>query len=146
MIWKTLGVGSCFRQRQRRSLWLDVWRSSRSQREEVDASQHAVVALCVSELVSNVVRHAYPGGRVGDVRMLVCIDDGSVQLVVVDHGVGFQDADTPGVGMGIVESLCESVVWERFEDGSTCVFARLAASGGPNSGFDQPQSVGYGAR
>ena len=113
---------------------------------EVDASQHAVVALCVSELVSNVVRHAYPGGRVGDVRMLVCIDDGSVQLVVVDHGVGFQDADTPGVGMGIVESLCESVVWERFEDGSTCVFARLAASGGPNSGFDQPQSVGYGAR
>ena len=113
---------------------------------EVDPRLHAVVALCVSELVSNLVRHAYPDGRVGDVRMRVSVDDGSVQLVVVDHGVGFQDADTPGVGMGIVESLCDSVVWERFEDGSTCVFAQLAASGGPNSGFDQPESVGYGAR
>ena len=94
-----------------------------------------MVALCVSELVSNVVRHAYPGGRVGDVRMLVCINDGSVQLVVVDHGVGFQDADTPGVGMGIVESLCESVVWERLEDGSTWVVARLARAWWPQLGF-----------
>ena len=113
---------------------------------EVDESLHAVVALCVSELVANVVTHAYPDGRVGDVRMLVGVDDGSVQLVVVDHGVGFQDGHMPGVGMGIVESLCESVVWERFEDGSTCVFARLAAGGGANSGFDEPESVGYGAR
>ena len=66
--------------------------------------------------------------------------------MVVDHGVGLQDGDTPGMGMEVVESLCDSVVWDRLEDGSTCVVAHLTGHGGPNSGFDQPQPVGYGAR
>ena len=66
------------------------------------------VRLCVSEAVTNVVRHAY-GRRRGDVEVVVERDDGQVSVVVRDDGKGMTKAEregrSGGFGLKIIEKL-----------------------------------------
>ena len=67
------------------------------------------VRLCVSEAVTNVVRHAYDD-RGGDVRLLVGCDSGDFVVDVYDAGKGLsdfrQDGDL-GYGLKIIEELAD---------------------------------------
>ena len=67
------------------------------------------VRLCVSEAVTNVVRHAY-GAEGGDVRLLAKYDRGAVMVDVYDEGVGLsgfhRDGDL-GHGLRIIEQLSD---------------------------------------
>jgi two-component sensor histidine kinase len=85
-----------------------------------------VVGLCVSELVTNVVTHAYPGRRRGRFEVSIQqVDDSHLELTVADRGVGFADPPAPdGLGLQIVRSLCDPVVIER-HDRTTSVTARI---------------------
>jgi serine/threonine-protein kinase RsbW len=60
------------------------------------------IALAVTEAVSNVVRHAYPepGGQ-GDVQVLVDIEDGDLEVVILDEGCGFTARPVRGLGVGL---------------------------------------------
>ena len=67
---------------------------------ELAASERVVddVRLCVSEAVSNVVRHAY-GNRGGEVVVVVeRVEDGEIEVVVRDTGVGIASSKRRGVG------------------------------------------------
>src|SRR5690349_443310 len=61
------------------------------------------VALAVSEAVTNVVVHAYPGaGEAGAVRVRCRVADGQIVVEVADDGIGIgQRNDSPGVGHGL---------------------------------------------
>jgi two-component sensor histidine kinase len=58
--------------------------------------------LLLNELISNALKHAFPGGRSGEIRIAFqAAPDGQLALVVADDGVGFP----PGSGLYTTESL-----------------------------------------
>lgn len=67
------------------------------------------VRLCVSEAVTNVVRHAYGGPGRGDLELVVeRHDDAEVEVVVRDSGRGIARSargEAGGYGMKIIDKL-----------------------------------------
>ncbi len=80
--------------------------------------------LCITELTSNVVRHAYPDGQSGEFEVLVRSNGDHVELRVTDQGVGFPREPSSGIGLQVVQTLCDEFSVNR-ADGSTRVTARL---------------------
>jgi signal transduction histidine kinase len=63
---------------------------------ELDGELESTVYRIIQEALTNVERHA----RAENVRIVVRLRDGSVELTVVDDGVGFDpDRDPNGFGM-----------------------------------------------
>ena len=90
-----------------------------------DPVGYVAALLCVSELVANVVVHAYPDAP-GEVEVRVWGWGDRVVLSVTDHGVGFPEQNTCGLGLQIVEALSESVEYQRLDDGANRVTAWIA--------------------
>jgi PAS domain S-box-containing protein len=69
--------------------------------------------LILNELVSNALKHAFPDGREGEVRIELRADDGQLTLIVSDNGVGLpQDLDfrdTESLGLQLVNTLVEQI-------------------------------------
>ena len=66
------------------------------------------VRLCVSEAVTNVVRHAYGGPGRGALELVVERHDGEVEIVVRDSGHGIAHSmrrGAGGYGMKIIDKL-----------------------------------------
>jgi anti-sigma regulatory factor (Ser/Thr protein kinase) len=67
------------------------------------------VRLCVSEAVSNVVRHAYGGPGRGEVEIVVEHEGSELAVVIRDSGRGMarsaRSAKAGGFGMKIIEKL-----------------------------------------
>ena len=66
--------------------------------------------LILNELVSNALKHAFPDGRAGEIRVeLTADDERRVALTVGDNGVGFPgDLDwrsTTSLGLQLVHTL-----------------------------------------
>ena len=60
----------------------------------------AAIELAVSEAVANVVVHAYPD-EPGEVRVAADVENGELEVVVVDDGAGFRPGPAPGLGLGL---------------------------------------------
>ena len=67
----------------------------------------AILALIVAELLTNAIKHAFPEGRVGRLRVaLAHTESGGYRLSVEDDGVGLpQPLRRRGSGIAIVEAL-----------------------------------------
>jgi len=92
------------------------------------AALSARAALAVSEAVTNVVLHAYPDHRLpGPVRFDADIEEGDLEIVVADDGVGLraeQDGDRLGLGLMLIAAVTDDFaitthrsgleVWMRF--------------------------------
>jgi two-component sensor histidine kinase len=70
--------------------------------------------LIINELVSNSLKHAFPAGRAGEIRIeLWSDDDGQFTLMVSDNGVGLpKDLDfraTQSLGLQLVHTLVEQL-------------------------------------
>ena len=77
-----------------------------------DADVSVSLGLVVTELVINALKHAFPGGRSGAIRVGYESRDGAWTLTVADDGVGMpKDAAsaTPGLGTSIVEALARQL-------------------------------------
>jgi anti-sigma regulatory factor (Ser/Thr protein kinase) len=59
------------------------------------------VARAVTEAVSNVVVHAYEPGEIGLVRVTADVEDGALEVVVADDGLGFRPGSSGGMGLGL---------------------------------------------
>jgi two-component sensor histidine kinase len=87
------------------------------------------VGLILNELISNALKHAFPDGRCGTIRIEAHIEaqnhDGRVELAVVDDGVGVpEDLDTrrrKSLGLEIVEILARQLrgTWELKREAGT---------------------------
>jgi two-component sensor histidine kinase len=70
--------------------------------------------LLLNELISNALKHAFPQGRKGEVRIaLRSGEDGNVSLVVGDNGVGvppgIEIGSTQTIGLTLVKTLTEQL-------------------------------------
>jgi two-component sensor histidine kinase len=70
-----------------------------------DAATH--LGLLVNEVVNNALKHGFPEGRSGTVRITLKEQiDNRVELTVEDDGVGFTDTkSSQGIGMRLVDAL-----------------------------------------
>jgi PAS domain S-box-containing protein len=78
----------------------------------VDATQAVPCGLLVNELVSNCLKHAFPNGRSGEVRVILQPVGGGLEhrLTVADDGVGLpvdlDSAKLKSLGLQLVSDLC----------------------------------------
>ena len=88
--------------------------------EETTSSAEVVddVILALDEACANVIRHAFPEGVEGSIKLLAEIDEDSVTVLVEDDGVGFDPfcvdlrgglEDTSGRGLHLIRMLMTSV-------------------------------------
>jgi two-component sensor histidine kinase len=80
------------------------------------------VRLCVSEAVSNVVRHAYSGARRGEAKIVVEREDGELSVVVRDTGNGATPAKrtkSGGFGLKIIDKLTSAYTFTSKPDTGT---------------------------
>jgi anti-sigma regulatory factor (Ser/Thr protein kinase) len=94
--------------------------------------------LIVTELASNVVRHAYPLDHPGALEVQVECDRDEAIVTVRDWGRGFGNSAEAGLGfrLRIVEALTDDVRIER-SDGTT-VATRLVLGRRPGRPSHQP--------
>ncbi|TVR60142.1 MAG: PAS domain S-box protein [Spirochaetaceae bacterium] len=80
---------------------------------KLDTRRAIPIALIVNELLTNVVKYAYPGETRGDVRVEFSVRDTTCRLTVADDGVGFP-ADisfdnATSTGMTLIKALVEQI-------------------------------------
>lgn len=72
----------------------------------IGANQAVPVALCTNELVTNALKHAFPGERQGEVRVEAApTSDGGIEVRVRDDGVGLPSPELPERGGSLGFSL-----------------------------------------
>jgi PAS domain S-box-containing protein len=60
------------------------------------------LGLLLNELVTNAMKHAFPGGRKGRIRVALGMEkDGSCTFLFRDNGVGFSDTSSQEVSLGL---------------------------------------------
>jgi PAS domain S-box-containing protein len=87
------------------------------ERVDVAAAKAAPLALVISELFSNALRHAYPaetsggkGGRGGEIFVGITRVDDDFRIEIADDGVGVENsAASGGFGLTIVQLLCQQL-------------------------------------
>jgi two-component system, sensor histidine kinase PdtaS len=110
----------------------------------LSTDQAVSVGLIVNELVTNAIKHAFPNGRRGCIRVgFEVLEDNQLELCVKDNGVGFVDHPrrNGGLGqelvMGLSHELGGHLEVKTSEKGSSfhlrMPYASSAPSVGPNA-------------
>ncbi|WP_165190723.1 histidine kinase dimerization/phosphoacceptor domain -containing protein [Caulobacter soli] len=84
------------------------------ERVDIAASKAAPLALVISELFSNALRHGFPpeslNGRVGEIFVGLTRQDAEFRIEIADDGVGVENsASSGGFGLTIVQLLCQQL-------------------------------------
>lgn len=80
------------------------------ERVDVAAAKAAPLALVISELFSNALRHAYPPGHGGEIFVGITRTNEVFRIEITDDGVGVQNSAAPGgFGLTIVQLLCQQL-------------------------------------
>ena len=74
--------------------------------------QAALLGLIVNELVTNAIKHAFPDGRAGRIRVRVEALDTQLRLSVEDDGVGFGRRPRSSTDMGHGQELVRGLAHE----------------------------------
>lgn len=92
------------------------------------------LGLIVTELVSNAVKHAFPNGREGEIRLaLCCLDGEELELTAADNGVGIPEDvhidNSPSLGLELVDTFAQQLRGEVriIRDKGTEIRVRLKA-------------------
>jgi two-component sensor histidine kinase len=86
--------------------------------------------LLINELVANSLKHAFPSGRKGAIRVSMTREDRAVSLMVADDGVGAPEAAIASparntIGLKLVEALASQLQGEYEIDGRNGFAVRL---------------------
>ena len=92
------------------------------------------VACALTEALANAVLHAYPTPGLGEIHVAADIEDGALEIVVVDNGTGLRATPSDGLGvgtgLGIIASTTDAfAIRERVPQG-TEVWLRFELGGG----------------
>jgi two-component sensor histidine kinase len=83
------------------------------------------IGLILNELISNALKHAFPDGRSGSIKIDAQSHDGRVELAVIDDGVGMPEdlakRKRKSLGLQIVEILARQLkgTWELKREAGT---------------------------
>lgn len=93
---------------------------------DLPAAKASVLALVAHELIANAVRHAFPEGRRGRIRIAAEARADEIRIAVADDGVGLGREPSPGgFGRTLVEMLVRQlrgrVAWEDAAPGTRAV-------------------------
>lgn len=120
----------------------------------LDGTEAGRLAIVVTELATNLVRHATQG------RLLISArpERAEVEVIAIDEGPGIRDVErslhdgfstggTPGTGLGAVRRLAQQFDIHSSVPGGTIVVARVraAAQGAPAEGHMQAGAVSLAA-
>ena len=77
---------------------------------ELDTEKILSIGIIVTELVSNALKHAFPKGTSGEIKINIRSADDTVVLTVKDNGIGFPEGldfrkTTEGMGLEIIRGL-----------------------------------------
>jgi two-component sensor histidine kinase len=79
----------------------------------LDFDRALTCGLIVNELVCNALKHAFPPGREGEIRLAVRAADGQCELTVADDGRGLPPDFSPeraaSLGMNLVVTLVKQL-------------------------------------
>ena len=102
-------------------------------RLQLDSQQAVLFGIIINELVTNAVKHAYPGNAGGDIDISLWEEAGTFFLRVADYGAGLPtgtSGDTSGGGLGLrlVQTLAEQLEGNCTVDtgGGTAVTVSIA--------------------
>jgi len=95
--------------------------------------------LALTEACTNSVRHAYEGGRVGNVEIVYELEPDRLVVEVGDEGAGFElaekqngsegDLEEGGLGIAIIRALADEVeIGPREQGGSRLRFVKFLAA------------------
>jgi two-component system CheB/CheR fusion protein len=105
---------------------------------KLPVKEAAPVGLIVTELITNALKHAFPGGRQGRIELRLSRAGDRVSLLVRDDGTGLparaEDGQKPGMGLHLVRSLTAQLKGSfRVEGGggTTCVLDFPLPTGAP---------------
>jgi PAS domain S-box-containing protein len=87
---------------------------------KLELSKAIPCGLIVNELITNSLKHGFPGGRSGEIRVTLKCESGACLLEVADNGVGLPDQvtveDATSLGLKLVSVLAEQLGGEiRFD-------------------------------
>lgn len=95
----------------------------RAEADEVylSAEQAVPLGLIVNELVTNALKHAFPGGREGVVLVSLKNEPPALALKVQDNGIGCPVVKSEGIGSRLmrlfVQQLGADIAWDNTEPG-----------------------------
>jgi two-component system, sensor histidine kinase PdtaS len=80
----------------------------------LDADYLFPLGILTNELITNAIKHAFPNGRAGTIRVdFQTPSDKECELTVADDGIGFsmrdKDEDSSGLGLELVNALIEQL-------------------------------------
>jgi two-component sensor histidine kinase len=101
----------------------------------LDVNKATPCGLILNELLSNALKHAFPDGRSGEIRIALQVDAArQVTLVVSDTGVGFpielDFLNTETLGLQLISTLTEQLEGTLALDRSNGTVYTLTFSGG----------------
>lgn len=107
---------------------------------EIDRESAELFGLVVNELITNVVKHAFPDGQSGAMAVeFVRSPDNELRLTVSDNGVGCSSTGSRGSGLGLISALARvrggSVQLEDAQPGCRVV---VSLPSRPDSGRPRP--------
>ena len=76
---------------------------------EVDSNAAVPLALIAVELVTNAVKHAFPGNRRGRIEVSLGARGDRAELVVRDDGIGLPEVDRRASGTSLVHGLARQI-------------------------------------
>lgn len=84
-------------------------------RASVGVDQAVALGLILNELVTNSLKHAFPGGRTGVVEVALTESEGWLSMRVHDDGIGSQAEGVGGLGLTLVASLVQQLgaAWDE---------------------------------
>jgi PAS domain S-box-containing protein len=69
--------------------------------------------LIINELVSNSIKHAYPGGKEGMIKIDIQPDDNGIEMIITDDGIGLPKGvnfdNTDSLGLQLVKTLTAEI-------------------------------------
>ena len=86
----------------------------------LNINQAVPFSLIVNEVITNIIKHAFPGKKKGKIEIELSEIDRQVRLIIKDDGIGlpknFNFSDSSTIGMKLIETLSQQINSEyKFE-------------------------------
>jgi two-component system, sensor histidine kinase PdtaS len=80
---------------------------------QLSIAQAIPLALVLNEAITNSVKYAFPGNRLGEISIKMLQTGESIELIISDNGVGIikamEDADIESLGLKLMRGLIEEI-------------------------------------